>query len=265
MFEGGWLRFGVLGDNQGGNRHQRLDVLATAYDHYKREGIDTVYHTGNMIDGYHPKLNGFELLIEAGSSMESQVSYISRIYPKVKGITTYFITGECHEGWWAKREGINVGRFMRDRFRHPEDGSEGREDLVYIGHLEADVELRSPKLGKGKRGPIVRVSHPGGGSSYAISYKTQKMAEAMQGGEKPQIQLVGHYHKYDVNYAREIHNVQTGCICDQTIFMRKNNLAAHVGYLIIEVLVNPDGTIQRFRSEFVPFFDQGFYKRYSTW
>lgn len=278
--DGGWIRLGVLGDNQGGNRHQRLDVLATAYDHYKAEGIDTVFHTGNMLDGYHPKLNGFEVLPEAGTSIESQIAYMGKLYPKVPGITTRFITGECHEGWWAKREGINVGRVMEDRFRLPAectapgsvckvvDGTcktHGRDDLRYIGHLEADIELRVPELAKKKAGPIARIIHPGGGSSYAYSYTTQKMAESLQGGEKPQVQFVGHFHKFDYNYSREIHNVQTGCLCDQTIFMRKNKIAAHVGYLICEMKIGTDGIINRFRAEWTPFYDQGFYKRYETW
>lgn len=257
---GGWVRFGIIGDNQLGNRHSRLDVLNTAYDHYKREGLDTVYHTGNMIDGYHDRFNAFELVLEAGTSLESQSAYAAAVYPKIPGINTKFITGECHEGWWAKRIGVNVGRVMEDRFR-----AAGRNDLQYIGHLEADVEIRHPKLGKGTRGPMVRLVHPGGGTAYALSYKTQKMAEAYQGGEKPQAQFVGHFHKFEWNYHREVHNVQTGCTCDQTGFMRKMPTAAHVGYLIGEMLVGSDGTISRFRVEWCPFYDKGFYQKFQKW
>lgn len=258
--EGGWVRFGLLGDNQLGNRHSRLDVAQTAYEHFKAEGIDTVYHTGNLIDGYHPRFNAFELLPEAGTSMEQQAAYAARVYPKVKGITTHFITGECHEGWWAKKIGVNVGRFMEDRFR-----AAGRNDLVYIGHMEADIEIRHQKLGKGQRGPIVKLTHPGGGTAYALSYKSQKIAESFQGGEKPQAVFVGHFHKYDVCYPREIVCVQTGCLCDQTIFMRKIPTAAHVGYLIVEMYVGKDGVVERFRHEWKPFYDKGFYQQYSTW
>jgi hypothetical protein len=45
--EGGWLRFGVLGDTHLGNRCQRLDVLNTAYDHFAAEGIDTLRRKGS--------------------------------------------------------------------------------------------------------------------------------------------------------------------------------------------------------------------------
>ncbi len=296
--EGGWLRFGVLGDTQLGNRCQRLDVLNTAYDHYAAEGIDTVYHTGNLVDGYSPKINAFELLPEAGGSLELQAAYAARVYPIKKGIKTYFITGECHEGWWAKSIGINVGRVMQDRFMLPESCMEfeysksskdqfgheimlgqkcrktirdgfcskhGRKDMIYLGHEEADLELRTPNLKRGVRGPIIRLIHPGGGTAYALSYSTQKIAEHLQGGDKPNIQLVGHFHKYDCHYHREIYNLQTGCLEDQTLFMRKLKLAAHVGYLILEVYIGKDGVIERFRHEWKPFYDRKFYMKLRKW
>lgn len=282
--KGGWLKFGVLGDNQLGNKKQRLDVANTAYDHFESEGIEVVYHTGNMIDGFS-RFNQHELLGEAGIGIESQSAYARKYYPRRKGVTTYFITGECHEGWWAKANGINVGRTMESRFLLPLDCSEigfdgepvckdaelgrcpthGRDDLVYVGHLEADLALHAPHLKRGVKRPMARLIHPGGGTAYALSYKGQKLAESLQGGEKPQLQFIGHYHKFDYNYHREIHNILSGCLCDQTVFMRKHALPAHVGYIIMELFIGKDGVIERCRLEWNPFFDQAFYKRYETW
>lgn len=282
--KGGWVKFGVLGDTHLGNKHSRVDVLNTAYDHYESEGIEVVYHIGNMIDGFHPNINAFELLPEAGPSFERQVAFARDVYPKKKGITTNFLTGECHEGWWIKKTGWNIGRTMEDRFRcplncwtpgqpvptceHAQPGwcpVHGRDDMVYIGHLEVDVELRTPDLKRGVRGPMARMVHPGGGSSYAVSYKTQKMVEVLQGGEKPNIIFVGHYHKYNVGYPREVYAVQIGCVEDQTNFMRKHNLAAHVGYLIAEVFIGRDGVPEQYRHQWVPFYDRGFYMKHETW
>lgn len=252
------VKVGILGDNQLGNVSARLDVLQCAYDHFEAEGITTVYHTGNMIDGFLKKINFNELIPEAGFTLDSQCDYAAAVWPKKEGITTYFITGECHEGWWYRDSGINVGRAMQLRFL-----DRGRGDLVYVGHLEADIEIRPEWLRPDVRGPIARASHPGGGSSYAYSYKTQKSAESLQGGEKPQIQWVGHYHKFDYNYHREIHNIQTGCCCDQTLFMRKINLSAHVGYLINELKIAEDGILESLRVEWKPFYDRGFYAKWT--
>jgi hypothetical protein len=82
----------------------------------------------------------------------------------------------------------------------------------------------------------------------------------LSGGEKPNILLIGHYHKAAYNFIRNIHVVQGGCTMDQSPFMRKKRLSAHVGGWILEATVNNKGDIIRFRQEFIPFFDRGAYK-----
>lgn len=108
----------------------------------------------------------------------------------------------------------------------------------------------------------MRVVHPGGGSSYAISYTDQKRVESYQGGEKPSIELAGHYHKFNYGYPREVHAMQTGCTCDQTMFMRKKKLAAHVGFTVVKIAQDSkDGHVTRFSPEWNPFYDNGYYKK----
>lgn len=256
IHKGGWVRFGLVSDTHLSNREHRIDVLNTAYDHYKAERIKKVYHCGNMIDGYAPGINAFELVPESGPGIERQIRHAAALYPKTR-IETHFITGQCHEGWYGKGTGLNVGQHMEDRFR-----ALGRKDLKYAGHMEADIELRPENLPEKKRGPILRLMHPSGGTSYAISYRVQKYTESLQEGEKPQLTAIGHYHKHGYFMWRGVHCLMAGCAEDQTIFMRGKNIGAHVGYWIVDVFVNPDGVMQRVRPEFVPFFDRGFYKKW---
>lgn len=238
-------KFGVTGDNHLGSNHERLDVLNALYDLYESEGVDTVYNTGNWIEG-EARFNRHDIRV---FGMGSQVDYFVENYPQRKGITTYFVAGDDHEGWLQQREQIIIGEFAEDRARRA-----GREDLKYIGYVEADIELKAPG---GSR--WMKVMHPGGGSAYALSYAAQKLVESFQGGEKPAVLLYGHYHKFDYNYAREVHAVGTGCTVDQSIFMRKNKIQAHVGGVLIDFNQAPDGTINRFRVEWLPFYDRGYY------
>jgi transposase-like protein len=215
-------RFGVVGDNHLCNKHSRLDVLSAAYDRFEREGIQTVFNPGNWIDGEH-RFTKPECIVRPG--MDAQIDYMIENYPQRKGIVTRYIAGDDHEGWYQQRECIEIGRYLQLRAEKA-----GREDLKYLGYAEADVEL------KAKGGSAcMRVVHPGGGSAYAISYTDQKRVESYQGGEKPQVELVGHYHKYNVGYPREVTTVQAGCTCDQTLFMRKKRLQAMVGFCIVEI------------------------------
>jgi hypothetical protein len=242
----GFYRFGALGDNHLCSRYERLDVLNALYDLYEREGITTVFNTGNWIDG-EARFNKHDLKVHG---LDNQLNYFIDNYPSKKGIVTELITGDDHEGWYTQREGINVGRYMQTKAEEA-----GRHDLKFLGHMEADVILPA-KNGQ----TVVRVLHPGGGSAYAISYTSQKIVESYSGNEKPHVLLDGHYHKAGYNYIRGVHVCQTGCTQDQTPFMRKKRLAAHLGGWIIEFAVDDNGAITRFKQEFVPFYDKGYYK-----
>jgi biotin operon repressor len=246
-YEGKWFRFGVTGDKHLGNMHSRLDVMKLLYDLYEAEGITTVYDTGNWIDG-ECRFNKGELLVHG---LDCQIDYWIEHHPKRAGITTHFVAGDDHEGWYQQRECLEIGRYAMLRAQQ-----EHREDLKYLGYAEALVEL---KASEGSR--FMMVNHPGGGSAYATSYKAQKYAESLQGGEKPAVVLEGHYHKFNVGYPREVWIVDTGTCCDQTLFMRKRQIQAHVGGSIVELMQAPDGRIVRFRVEFLPFYDRGFYEQ----
>jgi hypothetical protein len=241
-------RIGVLGDNHLCNKHSRLDVLNAAYDRYAAEGIIRVYNTGNMIDG-EARFNRMELVTRPG--LEAQCEYAANEYPVRSGIETKFICGDDHEGWYQQREVIEVGRYMQHYF---EDA--GRTDMEYIGYGECDVKLIQPG-----GSAVMRVVHPGGGSAYAHSYAIQKLVESYQGGEKPHVLLAGHYHKFEQLYPRGICAVQTACTCDQTLFLRKNKIDVHLGYLIVNIEQEDNGAISRFGVEFFPYYDRAYYKQ----
>ncbi len=237
--------FGVVSDPHLCSTAQRLDVLETAYDEFARRKIKDVYLVGNYIDG-ESRFNQYELLVHG---VTDQVMYFVDHYPQRAGITTKFIAGECHEGWYTKKIGLDIGKYT-EMFA----ADVGRKDLKYLGHLERDVELKTAKGSS-----IMRLFHPGGGTSYALSYKPQKIVEAYSGGEKPHILLLGHFHKSGYFCPRGVHVLLCGCIQDQTKFMRKLGLAAHLAFWIVTVELAPDGSVYRWLPEEFAFYDREFY------
>jgi hypothetical protein len=244
-WKGDRIKIGFCADNQLCSKFERLDVLNLIYDIYADEGIEIVYHGGNLIDG-ECRFNKYEIHT---SGMTPQVEYLIKNYPQRKGIKTKFITADDHEGWYVQRERINIGEYIQMKAEKA-----GRYDLEYIGHVEVDIPFEGIK---GKS--WMRIMHPGGGTAYALSYSPQKIVESFQGGEKPRILLLGHYHKLDYCYPREVHVIQMGCTCEQTLWMRKKHIQAHVGAGILELILAPDGTINRVRVEFLTFFNKKFY------
>ena len=243
-----WREFGVIGDTHLASKFERLDVLEAAYDYYAKRGITQVYHTGNIVDG-EGRFNKYEILAHG---ITDQANYCLDHYPQRRGTMTYYITGNCHEGWWLNREGIDFGRYLQFEAR-----DRGRDDLVYLGFLEADIEL---KTAKGKGGNFMRLFHPGGGSSYAASYSTQKIVESPSGGEKPCLMLVGHFHKSIYHLVRNVHVIQTGCVMDQSSFMRRKRIEAHIGFWTVRIQQDVNGAVRRIEPTFTNFYDRTYHK-----
>ena len=75
-----------------------------------------------------------------------------------------------------------------------------------------------------------------------------------QGGEKPNILAVGHYHKAEYFMYRNVHCFQTGAFQAQTPFMRGKGIAAAMGGWIVEAYVDKQGYITNLRSEWIPYY-----------
>jgi predicted phosphodiesterase len=245
-------KIGVISDTHIGSKSQRLDMNEMAYEKFANEGITDVFHAGNIIDGYRESINADEVLFR---NCTDQCYYLMDMYPEREGITTHFITGKCHEGWYQKKIGLEIGEYIQMVAE-----KQGRDDLKFLGHLERDVEFA------GKGGSVImRILHPAGGSSYAQSYKPQKIVASYQGGEKPNILLVGHFHKAGWFFPRNVHVVMAGCGCDQTSFMRSRHIQAHVGFFIVEFSQDNNGAVSQFTPRFFPFYDKGYHFNRSEW
>ena len=236
---------GCIADTHIGSKYERLDALNNFYDRCVEAGVTQVYLAGNVIEG-ESRFNKFDIYV---SGFQAQVENFIKKFPQRDGITTYFITGDDHEGWYVQRENIDVGQIIELKAREA-----GREDLVYIGHVERDIEFVQ------KNGSSVfRVIHAGGGSSYAWSYTSQKYAEMLAGGEKPSFVLVGHYHKFDWSYPREVHVLQPGSFKSQDTWMRKKKLQSIVGGCIVWLRQCDLGPFTSVKVEFFPYYDEAFY------
>lgn len=244
----GWHKFGAIGDTHLGSKQERVEELHDIYRIFEANGIETVLHTGNYIDG-ECRFNRHELKVHG---MDGQLAHMGDVYPQVKGITTYMVSGDDHEGWYAQREGVDIGFYMQ---KVMERG--GRNDLKSLGYMETFVPLQHLKT---KVKTMVHVVHPGGGSAYAVSYTMQKQIEAYEGGEKPAIVLAGHYHKAEHLEMRNVHGFQTGCFQDQTTFMRKKKLIATIGGWMVFARQNPEtGAIEEVFNYFKGYYNRGYY------
>lgn len=247
----GRYRLGIISDTHLGSKHCREDVIAGLYDWFAAEGVQQVYHAGNWIDG-EARFNVHDLVPEA-HGMQAQLDYFVARYPQRKGVTTYYVTGDDHEGWYAQREGVDIGLMLEDTAKRA-----GRSDLVSLGYKEAFITLEHKRSGRSSK---LLVDHPGGGSAYADSYAAQKRVEAAQSGEKPGLWVFGHWHKMGYFCPRGVHVILAGCTKDLDTFGRKKGLRYDIGGAIVEVEQDAAGGLSGITPRFRQFFDRGYYNQ----
>jgi predicted phosphodiesterase len=237
-FEGDWVKVGIISDTHIGSLYERLDLLDGAYSVFEKEGIKDVYHAGDIIDGENVyRGHVYEIKVHGA---DAQVNHCVNNYPKKEGIETHFISGNHDLSFW-KNAGIDIGEKIASR----------RSDMKYLGREEADVPILCNNVKV-----ILRLTHPGKGTAYALSYHPQKYIDALAGGQKPHIILMGHYHKAEqLPCYRNTYLIQSGCLQSQTPYMRRQSLAAHMGFWIIEFMIKPHVLISRFKSEFTAFYE----------
>ena len=151
----------------------------------------------------------------------------------------------------CQREGIDIGDFTESKAL-----AAGRQDLVHLGFIEAFITLQNTGVDSATQ---LLLTHPGGGSAYAISYAPQKYIEALQGGEKPAVVMFGHWHKIFDELIRNVIALGAGCTKDLDPFGRKHKLAYHLGGMIVELWQDEKGAVHRWRVEKRQFFDRGYY------
>ncbi len=227
------IRFGVVSDTHFGNKFQQETLLKQAYEYFKSKGIEIVLHCGDISDGLSKRPEHIYELFALGA--DEQARYIINHYPKIDGITTYFLLGN-HDGWHQKNGGINIGTLI----------SNEREDMICLGYQQKDIFINNCKI---------RLFHPLDGSSYAISYSGQKTIDVMKGGDKPQIMLTGHHHKLGYFIYRNIHYFEVPCLEAATSFIQGKRLGNDVGYMIIEAEVDELGNVITLTPTITPIYE----------
>ena len=82
-WKGDTLQFGVIADTHLCSKYCRIDLLNEFYDIIAAEGIDTVFHAGDLVDG-EGVYRGHAYELEVIGS-DAQVDYVVKNYPRRKG------------------------------------------------------------------------------------------------------------------------------------------------------------------------------------
>lgn len=227
------IKIAVIGDTHFGSKYTQFKHLNNFYDICAEEGVKDVYHVGDLTDGLKMRPgHEYELYV---TSADDMIDDVVEKYPRRDGIITHYITGN-HDASIYKHVGYDIGKTITQR----------RADMDYLGRDCAVINLTD--------NCTLELRHPWDGTAYALSYKPQKMIEAMESDSKPNILAIGHYHKAEYLFYRNVHTIQTGCFQGQTPFTRGKGISVNLGGWIITIKVLKDGSIRSITPQFIPYY-----------
>lgn len=230
------ITFGLMGDTHFNSKYAQMTHLKEYYDICKKLGVTDIYHCGDIDDGEQMRPGHVYENYRQGA--DDHVDEIVKNYPCYEGITTHFITGN-HDASFRKSCGLDIGKRISDK----------RSDLDYIGRDLAIINI-TDKIS-------LMLRHPWSGSAYALSYKPQKIIEAMEIAciDKPVILGIGHFHKMEYLYYHGIHCFQTGCFQGATPFTVGKGISVAMGGWIITVEIDSSGNLKYITPRAVTFKD----------
>lgn len=233
-FNGVRIRLGILSDTHIGSKYTHDEHIHQCFDEFDKADVDIVLHAGDVTEGMS-KRDGhvYELSHIGYDAQKKKAIELLGMWDKTP---SYVIDGN-HDRWYLKNAdvGANIVKNVCDEL----------PNWNYLGHDTGIVSL-------GGRA-TVQLWHGGDGSSYALSYRLQKIVESLPGGEKPSILIAGHVHKYVNIFERNIYCLSPGSLQRQTDWMRGRRIGAHVGFCIADVCVNKSG-VSKFTNTWYPFY-----------
>jgi predicted phosphodiesterase len=230
------VKFMVISDSHIGNKAFDEELLFKAFAYAKREGVEAIYHAGDITDGTNMRDGQIYELEKHLIGFSNQVSYTKELFDK-SPVKIYGILGNHDQAYMKKSNGgADIGKELQGCCKN----------FINLGFDEADIRF-SDKVN-------MKLIHPNDGTAYAPGYKLMKMIESFGGNEKPSIMFQGHYHKSLYMFSRNIHSYEAGTICGQTPFMRLKKLAAHKGFWIVDMFMDKRG-IEKIVNQFVPAYE----------
>jgi predicted phosphodiesterase len=217
-------------DTHWGAMHSPIEWWDSVLEECHRMDVEMILHGGDLIEGMSNRPDQVYGLTHIGFSAQMD---LAEELLAMSELPIYIIDGN-HDRWGIKSGGIFAVKDVAARLEH----------VTFLGHDEGDLEIN---------GTIWRMWHGEDGSSYATSYRLQKVIESFTGGEKPNVLLAGHVHKQGYFFERNIHAVSGGALCKQSSWMRSKRLANHSGFHIIKAGI-ADGEIKWFEPRWYPFY-----------
>ena len=226
------FKFVAISDTRLGSKSQQLAILNDIYRKAKEMGINNVLLCGNISAGLKPMTDTESNFID---DTKAQIDYIIANYPKVEGITTYFISGKLDDKHFSTNN-INIGKRISDE----------REDMVYLGEDICDISIDDNTQMQVINSKLVK--------TYTSSYRTQQTIDAYRSEDKPDILLYGGLLQMEKYTRRGVNTISVPSVCATDNEMKSKRYANTIGAWFVTVKTDDKGKLDKLTAIASPYY-----------
>ena len=245
----------LISDTRFGSIYQQTSILNDMYLKAKAMGVKYVFLTGDVVEGIYRGSKSIYNSTLHKDGYDDQADYVASCFPRVEGITTYFVTGEHDLSFLKTKEKVDIGKLIASK----------REDMIYLGPRRKKVTFVSDK---GNGSISIYLQHSSGNVPYTISYKPQQKIAALRNEDKTDILVTSHFAACDSFLRRGVRSYQVPTVVGTTDEMKDANTPVYntVGSWIITLKKDKKGNLRNTSQMYIPYYQtiKDDYKNFKT-
>lgn len=227
------LRIAVVSCTHFGSKYQQLSALREFCEYADRVAkVDLFVHAGDLEDGPGARHKNPSEVFQ--HTYDAMLDYSAAVLPRTR--KPWKIISGNHDDWWTIDGGPDLIKALCER----------RDDCEYLGKSLGYLRFKDT---------LIEVTHLNTGSAYAYSYKPQKHVESLSAERKPNVCLIGNFHKFCALNYRNVLTVQLPSFQAQSGWMAGKSLVSEVAGVIVDIGLHTKGLAPVMKVETVNFFE----------
>ena len=239
------LKMMLISDTRLGSIYEQISHLNNLFLKAKKLGCKYVFLTGDVVEGIYTGAKSIYNSTLHKNGVIDQAEYVAQIFPRVEGITTFFITGEHDLSFLKTKEKIDIGTLIDSK----------REDMIYLGPKRRKITITkdNPKSEK----VSIYLQHSQGAVPYTVSYKPQQKIASLRNEEKTEILVTSHYAACDSFERRGVRSFQVPTMVATTDEMKDANTPVYntVGGWIVTINRDAKGRLLNTSQLWIPYYN----------
>ena len=233
----------LISDTRFGSIYQQTSILNDMYLKAKAMGVKYVFLTGDVVEGIYRGSKSIYNSTLHKDGYEDQADYVASCFPRVEGITTYFVTGEHDLSFLKTKEKVDIGKLIASK----------RNDMIYLGPRRKKVTFISDT---GNGSVSIYLQHSSGNVPYTISYKPQQKIAALRNEDKTDILVTSHFAACDSFLRRGVRSYQVPTVTATTDEMKDANTPVYntIGSWIVTLDKDKKGNLKGTSQMYIPYY-----------